>query len=428
MKDLIEKRIYLGELRNLNYNTIGEFKENLALVSINKHDLSDNLYGFIDENLNEKIKPEYIEATSFSEGLSAVRKANSKEFIYIDKNNKVILSGNYEKAYPFKDGLAKVIINKKEVFINKDGEIVIKPKYKTDNEFRDGMIRIYKLKSVFDINKGRQFHYLVGYMNKNGEVVVKPKYLNTSGEFCEGLAYVKSSKNKEYFIDKNGDEVIKQKRSKRNLYNLQFKEGLAVINNTSKSYYIDKTGKKVFEKDFDDADIFSEGLAPVKVNNKWGFINKSGILVIDAKYDSVSKFKLGHAIVSIRGKNTFIDKTGKELSDFIYSSAIILNDRYVYLYTKDIILDLKNTIYEVSIRVNDNIKKMTFNSEKGADDFIDNIKDYVYNETIRKNEEINNYVLPLIKKARKDEYLINKRYEDDMINKINDYYKKGFRK
>ena len=179
MKDLIEKRIYLGELGDLNYNTIGEFKENLALVSINKHDLSDNLYGFIDENLNEKIKPEYIEATSFSEGLSAVRKANSKEFIYIDKNNKVILSGNYEKAYPFKDGLAKVIINKKEVFINKDGEIVIKPKYKTDNEFRDGMIRIYKLKSVFDINKGRQFHYLVGYMNKNGEVVVKPKYLNT---------------------------------------------------------------------------------------------------------------------------------------------------------------------------------------------------------------------------------------------------------
>ena len=69
MKDLIEKRIYLGELRNLNYNTIGEFKENLALVSINKHDLSDNLYGFIDENLNEKIKPEYIEATSYSEGL-----------------------------------------------------------------------------------------------------------------------------------------------------------------------------------------------------------------------------------------------------------------------------------------------------------------------------------------------------------------------
>ena len=48
--------------------------------------------------------------------------------------------------------------------------------------------------------------------------------------------------------------------------------------------------------------------------------------------------------------------------------------------------------------------------------------------TIRKNEEINNYVLPLIKRARKDEYLINKRYEDDMINKINNYYKKGFRK
>ena len=56
-------------------------------------------------------------------GLFSVRQ-NGK-YGFIDKTGKIVIKPQFDKAYPFHDGLALVIINNKHGFIDKKGKLVI---------------------------------------------------------------------------------------------------------------------------------------------------------------------------------------------------------------------------------------------------------------------------------------------------------------
>jgi hypothetical protein len=106
------------EIIKPEYNMVSEFNEGLASVQIG------NTWGFIDKKGKLIIKNIYDETIGFSDGLCAVRRGN--KWGYIDHKGKIVLDFIYDQAYPFNNGKAHVSIGD-EYVIDKKGKRVKEP-------------------------------------------------------------------------------------------------------------------------------------------------------------------------------------------------------------------------------------------------------------------------------------------------------------
>lgn len=260
--------------------------------------------GYIDETGAMIIQPQYDEAFHFSDGLAKVKVGDMYSFIDqqgeqikvtdIDKNGIVKTEITlYGTCGSFWNDLAVVNIDGKWGFIDPTGRIVIAPKYDAVIDFYEGLAAV-KIKGKW------------GYIDKSGEMVIKPKFMG-AGSFHEGLAWV----NTEYqvgFIDRTGKLVI---QPSTRLPLLGFHNGLAAVESNGKWGYIDKTGKWVIKIQYDDAREFYTDLAAVELDGKWGYIDKTGKLVIEAKYGYAGYFYDGLAAVKLDRKWGYIDATGQ---------------------------------------------------------------------------------------------------------------------
>lgn len=280
---------------------------------------------------------------AFCEGLSIKTKPtkNPPYFVvsingkqgYINPEGKIALEAKFQKAYPFKEGLATVQIDGKWGYINAKGEIVIKPRFAMAGFFSDGLASYrdtYEsqwgyintegkviIKPGFDsveefhngiarvgiaplssrilsrfIDGGVQVNY--HFINKKGEKVDKPKDLHYSkGKTGELILFVKN--NKTGYLNSKGEVIIKPIFEA----GLPFSEGLACVRHKGKYGYIDSSGKFVIFPRFMYPNSFSEGLAGVPLDKKkWGFINKKGETVIEAQYAWIyDSFK--HGIIAV---------------------------------------------------------------------------------------------------------------------------------
>lgn len=72
--------------------------------------VEDQKYGYKDNDGNVIIKPQYFEATDFSEGLAYVKKGKTGSWSYIDTSGKTVIPANFRQAKPFHEGLAAVLV------------------------------------------------------------------------------------------------------------------------------------------------------------------------------------------------------------------------------------------------------------------------------------------------------------------------------
>ncbi len=79
-----------------------------------------NLWGFIDLSGKELVKPQFLAATHFKEGLAAVSLDNHNYF-YIDRSGKVIVAGKFLSAGAFADGRAIIEDRLGRAVIDKTG-------------------------------------------------------------------------------------------------------------------------------------------------------------------------------------------------------------------------------------------------------------------------------------------------------------------
>jgi hypothetical protein len=252
---------------------------------------------------------------------------------YIDKSGKIVIKPQFDAAYPFYDGIAKVMTgkwfeNEKWSYIDTGGKPIF-----TDlsanrlEDFSEGLgaVCLYKMDGI---------GYLCGYMDKTGSWAIEPKFYS-SMRFQEGLARTaavdKNSKTgtREVYIDKTGKVAI-ELSSVQTQSSDGFSEGLArfAVSVKGKDYlpqgFIDKTGKIVIEAKFEAAGDFSDGLAAVmffKPAKKpdydkgdpylAGFIDTTGNIVIKPQFAYYQPFSEGLAFVLINGKMGAIDKTGR---------------------------------------------------------------------------------------------------------------------
>lgn len=106
----------------------------------------------------------------FSEGLAAIR-MEDRLWGYADKQGRIVIKPQFVYAGQFKEGLAAVAIRKSNKriygFINQGGQFIIQPRYDDVHEFKHGLAAVFFTNSYGDMKKW-------GYINKKGEYVWQP--------------------------------------------------------------------------------------------------------------------------------------------------------------------------------------------------------------------------------------------------------------
>ncbi|PIU30296.1 hypothetical protein COT07_01500 [Candidatus Woesearchaeota archaeon CG07_land_8_20_14_0_80_44_23] len=342
-----------------------EFHENRAVFK----NLSNWLYGYIDNTGKVVILPQYAKALPFSDGLAAViivnKTADGKPQVgYIDINGNMIIKPNESLVpNPFSEGLCLNVLEVNYSFpvymnipylgykygiINKKGEIVVPPKFHAGMPFSEGRA------AVFTEGENRTVGW--GFIDSTGNIVIPPKYMEVQS-FSEGLAAAltvkpfnfsdfsdNSSEIGYYFrrqqwqyIDKNGKVVIEPKVDLA-LYNISyplrcpidlsfgsFHDGRAKFTVT----YIDKTyTERCMDNDYqlkhaEDFYIDCEK-DPAPFFNRVGYIDKTGKVVIPPKFSDAGDFSEGLAYIRETYPGTykhfslygFINVDGEKVIDY----------------------------------------------------------------------------------------------------------------
>ena len=342
--------------------------------------MQNDIYGYIKKDGSWLIKPQYIKAGSFSNGLAPVY--SGEKWGFVNSSNELVIDYAYDRVKAFDSGIAVVLKDKRWFYIDKKGvEITTMPFSEKAFDFNDGVAFIRRGDKTGLINasgkvlieptydKILKFHNgyakmklgdYWGIIDVHGKEVVKPFYkelgsysqgvvrankqdaigLIINGEFKvlevlkiwdfknnEKLTYALNNEKKVGFINRKGDWVIEPRFKKVK----GFTKGLAPVSTTGKRWgYVNENGDIVVSEKYKDAEIFSaDGLAPVKINKLWGFINTKEDIIAEYKYiikaKSLNIFKKqsfgfvdGLARVSFEKKWGFLDKKGNVLNDTWY--------------------------------------------------------------------------------------------------------------
>ena len=229
--------------------------------------------------------------TAFREGL-AVFITESGERGFVDKTGKTVINAQFESAYSFRGGFARIWREGVAGFIDKTGTIKINPQFKAVGNF-------YEDKAAF--SDGKQW----GYINTKGGYAINPQF-DDAGRFSNGLAAVKQGKAFGY-IDKTGKLVINPQFDGAS----PFSDGLAAVRTGGKYGYINKDGKFEINTQFDYAGDFSNGTALVCSTDKWGFIDKKGQYVVNPQFKHIK------IEPSIDSRPEFVESDYYDASEFI---------------------------------------------------------------------------------------------------------------
>ncbi len=170
-----------------------DFKDNIATVETNEG------RGFMDSNGRIVVfqslsgfGEDYCEFEDFSEGLAVVHECaldGEPKKGYMNKLGKIVIPTEYDEAYAFSNGMAKVAKNGRYGFVSADGRLVVNCIYDDAIDYSDG-IGIVKQNDKY------------GYINKQGKLIGQIDY-DEAQPFSYGIAKVKRD-GKNGFVDKNG--------------------------------------------------------------------------------------------------------------------------------------------------------------------------------------------------------------------------------
>jgi len=209
--------------------------------------------GLIDKNGNF-ISPTWLPhrrlfPQHFSEGLSPA--IEDDKWGYVDRKRKVVIPFQFEHAYPFKNGMAGVFLNKKAFFIDKQGKRMT-PFFDWARDFHEGLAAVGAADKV-------------GYIRRDGSYAITPIHHSASG--------------------------------------IDFAEGLVATRVKGKVGFMDRTGKIVIHPKYDDVFPFSSALAPVELSGKWGYVDKAGNVAVPIQYHFAHMFSEGIGSVGLDGKS-----------------------------------------------------------------------------------------------------------------------------
>lgn len=234
---------------------------------------------------------------------------------YIDITGKMIIKPTYMSATNFSEGLAIVNNGEKSQIINEKGKIIFESEGFIGN-FHNGLAA-YSDPSL---------NYKQGYINTKGKVVIKPQF-NFAGDFnTDHTALVIQSEK--YCLINNKGKVLKtyQLSKKYNTYSIT-KDGYIII--TDKTTYlrgvVKLDGKVILKPIYGEVTYLGSGLFGVKkalpdyesylVNIKpAALFNQEGKQITSYKYYDLSEFTGDYASATDSKYTYFIDKQGNKVT------------------------------------------------------------------------------------------------------------------
>lgn len=259
----------------------------------------------------------FVCATALIVGGCTNSKTTAGTYGYIDHKGNFVIKPQFLDAHAFKNGVAKVETDLSpdhtvEKYIDKSGAFISAP-----SNLR-AFNRILPTLSMADDPSTYEI---------SGEDSLGAAFVNHGGlkmmPFSEGLAIAKRGGNSGWgYVDKNLEFVV---QANSFLDARHFKDGLAAvaadvddegrivsvvhgaIEPAHKKWgYINRKGDWVIKPEYSSAECFSEGLACVSTTEsiglhakRYGFIDKTGKFVIEPKFSFAESFSEGFAAVAL---------------------------------------------------------------------------------------------------------------------------------
>lgn len=253
----------------------------------------EELFGYINEKGELRLKIEYETATAFQEGLAVVSKNDS--VFYINKENSRAFDSYYEEAFSFRNGLAPVKKNGVGLLINRQGQTV--QTFEEINEISD---------DIYIMRTGGKY----GAMDAYGKILFEPQF-DKIGDFKNGAAYY-SNEGKYGFLTKQG-LVFKAEYE----WISDFSEtGAAIIKQGNLYGIINTESKKILESEYDQIVKCSRDIYLVIKNNFYGFFHLNGCFLAPVNFDYMRDkpaefYSNGNWLRLIKKNEAMVDQNGK---------------------------------------------------------------------------------------------------------------------
>jgi transglutaminase-like putative cysteine protease len=290
-----------------------------------KYDKKAGLYGYVDASDKWVIAPKFPQARGFSEGIAAVADGlDSVKWGYIKPDATFAIKPQFLTAFEFRNGMAVVQVQESSLagVINKKGDYIVKPEY----YLQDANSSNNYLATLTDVdpNKGLDKHKYGMITNKGA--VIKPQFdappatmANFTTFFLEDSSQMYGRK---YFMALDNGKTLPLDAEIASVtegmglieYFVDKSQILARSNGQTRYAFITEDGKII--KSYKDsagkqypfllAHNFSEGFASVAINktragtltnDRWGFLKKDGTWLAKPAYVGAGSFKDGIAPV-----------------------------------------------------------------------------------------------------------------------------------
>lgn len=293
---------YSNKILSARYDDIADFSEGMAIVKKN------NLFGAININGQEIIKPSFDMISDFSEGLAVFLK-NGK-YGFADKQGFVAIAPLFDWVSPFRDGQARAQFNKLFGVINRKGDFMIPPAFDLIDE---------PYKGIYLVVRNGQY----GFADSSGCFISEVKYAYQPGLKTESLTDGRfyraiSAKRQEllnvnggrYFTDHLFEEVslpqnnfvTVREKNKVNIYHLTkpafVKRSLLAARGDGTYWYLeDKKGWHVYDAALEKRFFTIEANNLTRFDRQFfiadneegkGLVDLGGALVLAMMYDEIT--------------------------------------------------------------------------------------------------------------------------------------------
>lgn len=253
---------------------------------------NNGLWGFINEEAEEIIEPQYEDYCAFSSGFAAVCK-NGK-WGFINKQNEVIVPFEYEipEYSCFNKYYAPIGKNGKFGFIDQSGRIFIPFKF-------DATTITFRHSKIFPVKINNKW----GFIDKYEKIIIPFEYdaIEPNNDDYSLYSVIKNVGGKELFGLVNpleGKIIITCEYSSLCVNKNSVCAGMFSENGKEKFGLLDFENNKITDFIYDKInDYAEEALYCAKLAGNWGYIDENGRVAVGFKYKEAEPFCGGYAVV-----------------------------------------------------------------------------------------------------------------------------------
>lgn len=280
--DWRREQLVIPELPQASILSLSPPVENLALVSV-RGDEGTALYGYLNENGQVAIAPQFSFAENFADGRALVYDSSQNRYGFIDANGRLVIPIQYASARSFQEGLAAVYEDTNcgcWGFIDPTGALVLPFQYSSVGNFSEGLAWV-------NTRSGMNERY--GFINRSGQMVIAARF-GAVESFYDGLAAVyefdaDSLSARTGYINRAG----------------QWAEPPSQFQGIEVSLQRSSRRHDRWEASPSRRGRNNQGIAIAQSANKFGIVNRQGEFVISPIYAAITDLQEGYAYVNYGG-------------------------------------------------------------------------------------------------------------------------------